>query len=55
MKYLYRILRLFFCPHSYKIIRNGDLSRRSDGSIVGHFYDLQCKHCGKITYKENIV
>lgn len=47
MKWLYRILRLFFCPHVYeKEVCSGGVV--SGGRNIGRFYDKECKHCGKI-------
>lgn len=48
MKGLYRILRLFFCPHDYKITVNSGNVTLCGGAIIGRYYDKECKHCGKI-------
>jgi hypothetical protein len=47
MKYLYKILRLFFCPHKYdKILAKGPV--RDGYKTIGLYYDKECKYCGKI-------
>lgn len=48
MKWLYRILRLFFCPHKYEIAGETEITRSSDNSVAGHLVILECKHCGKL-------
>lgn len=48
MKYLYKILRLFFCPHKYgKIVTKGNIVN-SDKTVLGKFYDKECNYCGRI-------
>lgn len=44
MKWIYRILRLFFCPHRYEILgeHNGE---RMDGALY-RAHQLKCKRCG---------
>jgi hypothetical protein len=51
MKYLYRILRLFFCPHKYLVYLTAEIQNQHNGKQVGNIYDLQCKYCGK--FKRN--
>lgn len=46
MKYLYAILRLFFCPHKYQLY--GTISVHENGSKIGIEYINICKKCGKI-------
>lgn len=46
MKYLYKILRLWFCPHKWKTTANGELIQ--DGVCIGHYTYLQCKYCGNV-------
>lgn len=52
MKYLYKILRMFFCPHKYKtLVLSGDVHRTSHKGVkivTGKFYDKECLYCGKI-------
>lgn len=49
MKYLYRILRLFFCPHVYdKVLSSGAIVSLRAGGDIGKYYDKECKHCGKV-------
>lgn len=48
MKYLYKILRLFLCPHKYKIIATSDIVTSVTTSITGTYARTQCKYCGKI-------
>lgn len=47
MKYLYKILRLFFCPHKWnKTVNKGPVT---DGVIkVGNYYDKECAYCHAI-------
>jgi hypothetical protein len=58
MKQLYRILRLFFCPHKYTILECSAVTRiYKNGSevIIGHNILSQCKYCGKLsTHKDRI-
>lgn len=49
MKWLYRILRLFLCPHKYIVYSeihefNTELSTDRP---VGHIKVLRCQRCGK--------
>lgn len=46
MKWLYRILRLFFCPHKYKSLHEGSVVCKS--TTIGRYYDKECKYCGKM-------
>lgn len=53
MKYLYKILRLFLCPHKYnKTIALGKISRLSeytgDWIQIGNSYDKECIYCHKL-------
>lgn len=48
MKYLYRILRLFFCSHKYEIFEQGTRTYRPTGHVIGTFYISKCRYCGKI-------
>lgn len=55
MKYLYCILRLFFCPHKYKIeLTQGNTFSHffdefeMEKVMTGHYYDRECNYCGKI-------
>lgn len=49
MKYLYKILRLFFCPHKYnKTLNKADIVTTVDKRIVGFSYTSQCSYCGRI-------
>ena len=49
MKSLYEILRLFFCPHRYVMVKEyvREFSKYRDGTIVVRIN--KCKHCGKET------
>ena len=48
MKYLYKILRLFFCPHKYsKTVSKGNIIG-FNGTVQGYFYDKECCYCGKV-------
>lgn len=44
MKYLYKILRLFFCPHKWVFI---DKIRVEDSWESWTELRCQCKYCGK--------
>lgn len=47
MKYLYKILRLFFCPHKYdKILLKGAII--DCGDRIGSYFNKECCYCGKI-------
>jgi hypothetical protein len=49
MKWLYRILRLFFCPHKYTT--TVDVGKiRDNGNVIGNYYDKECKYCGKMKH-----
>lgn len=48
MKYLYAILRLFFCPHNYTKTVAGGKYVDHQGRALSSYYDKECKHCGKI-------
>lgn len=48
MKWLYRVLRLVFCPHKYdKLMAHGQLLNNNNEAF-GNYYDKECKYCGKI-------
>jgi hypothetical protein len=51
MKYLYKILRLFFCPHRWDI-KNTEKMELIDGddTIVKDYtkFTLQCRYCGNL-------
>lgn len=50
MKWLYRILRLFFCPHrwEYRGAMESRTEKNSDGHIVRdiNLRILECRYCG---------
>lgn len=50
MKCIYRILRLFFCPHKHVIISKIDVNcEYANGTKTGIVkYRTQCKYCGKL-------
>lgn len=60
MKYLYKILRLFFCPHKYnKLLGKGDIvvnkykvvddKLYANGyDVTGNYYNKECCYCGKV-------
>lgn len=53
MKYIYKILRLFLCPHKYrKTINDGYYARFNELGMErvknGSWYDKECCYCGKI-------
>jgi len=49
MKWLYRIFRLFVCPHKYAVIQKvGVFSNDRDTLPFGAKFIVQCKRCGKI-------
>ena len=46
MKYLYKILRLFFCPHKYSIlIKHGKITEC--GTIIRNYNIKECRFCNK--------
>lgn len=47
MKYLYKLVRLFFCPHKYKSKDRGQIVNE-DKVIIGTFYNKECRYCGKM-------
>lgn len=49
MKWLYRILRLFFCPHKYEIEDKYERTKTFVSGVkhVTHIYINRCKYCGK--------
>lgn len=50
MKYLYKILRLFYCPHKYifhKKCEKFDEYSTPDDLPIAIYYICQCKYCGK--------
>jgi len=51
MKWVYRILRLFFCPHKWEVLGKNPLLRE-DNERFGDMYILKCKHCGKLNTKK---
>jgi len=52
MKWLYRILRLFFCPHFWIKIDKESIKSNGEEYWVGDLYTLQCKYCGEIKFKK---
>jgi hypothetical protein len=54
VKWLYRFLRLFICPHKWKTIGEGSLMKelfKPTGEQVklyrkGSFFELKCNRCG---------
>lgn len=46
MKWLYRILRLFFCPHKFETISTTAING-SDDLPHTRVYRQECKFCGK--------
>lgn len=47
MKWLYRILRLFFCPHKWVEKNAYSINRNDDKKQVGVFTIKTCRYCGK--------
>ncbi len=49
MKDLYKILRLFFCPHKYESIGEHEVFQTRNYSLpIRIEYVSRCKYCGKI-------
>lgn len=48
MKWLYRIFRLFVCPHKYTIVEEIKLYCGDSILPAGTKFIIQCKRCGKI-------
>lgn len=46
MKYLYYILRLFFCPHKWKFIKSINIIDENNNPL-GNDMACQCQRCGK--------
>jgi len=46
MRWLYKILRLFFCPHRFK--RTNEIHLLNGGKQYGTKYVGECRYCGKI-------
>lgn len=51
--WLYRMIvgRFDSCRHNWETIGKGEVCRVSDGAVIGHRYDLRCKSCGDVTYR----
>jgi hypothetical protein len=49
MRYLYKVLRLFFCPHRFQINRVVNLIE-DENSIIPNAYNIlnRCKYCGEL-------
>jgi hypothetical protein len=50
MKYLYLMLRLFFCPHKWKFIGKESVCEFNRRDSIA--YVSKCARCGKISYKK---
>jgi aspartate carbamoyltransferase regulatory subunit len=50
MKWLYRILRLFFCPHKDDIIDHYEITKtfKSGNTHKELVYLNKCKYCGRL-------
>lgn len=55
MKWLYRILRLFFCPHKFELLEKYNRKRvfqatwtEKDVTVESQYYINRCKYCGKL-------
>lgn len=46
MKWIYRILRLFFCPHNYRKL--DVYEKKVGGRIIGYSYVKECVYCGEV-------
>jgi hypothetical protein len=49
MKYLYKILRLFFCPHHWTRVSVESIERSRQGKklgIVAEVRTFRCRYCG---------
>lgn len=50
MKYLYKILRLFFCPHKWTTVDMVDSYRSiNDPWPISRKHICRCNYCGTIT------
>lgn len=49
MKYLYKILRMFFCPHKYKHTDTFNIETK-DKRVIEKVVEKSCKYCGKNEY-----
>jgi hypothetical protein len=48
MKYLYKILRLFICPHRYTQKERIETVNHLIGNVMQIDYVKECRYCGKI-------
>lgn len=58
MKWLYRILRLFICPHKWELYRNIEQLMENNATkekFIGFYiFVLKCKRCGEISFKKSL-
>jgi len=53
MKYVYKILRLFLCPHRWDRISAENIVKANDNNfIVAEIRTFRCRHCGKEEIKK---
>lgn len=48
MKYLYMILRLFFCPHKHVFANQYNARTTDDKRIIAFINEYRCSRCGNI-------
>jgi hypothetical protein len=51
MRWLYRILRIFFCPHRWHEFDRIRVFEPEQSHPFGDRYVLQCRYCGKLRVK----
>lgn len=58
MRWIYRLLRLFKCPHKWKVILEKEqayvVTHNNEERVkfIKHVYVLQCQHCKTLDFKE---
>lgn len=47
MKWLYRLLRLFFCPHKFVTLDEHPVNEKGQTTPYNIVYRQECKYCGR--------
>lgn len=55
MKWLYRILRLFFCPHKWVEKDTKPIRKSYTQSVIGISSIKVCKYCGKEKHFQHML
>lgn len=48
MRWFYRILRLFFCPHRFGSAKKLQARDLQTDTVRAYIYVLRCRYCGKM-------